>query len=698
MDFQGFQNILPPALIIVIVFGLFILAWVSYRNFKSISSFGRWVLIFLRGFTLTLLLLLLLNPYFYSSEEIELKPNIAVFLDNSESIGITKGNYNGLESYKNLLNTLNFEQISEAEIKYFSIGEGTEAFHPDSLAAAEPQTNLSDPVEALLEMEQEVQAAILISDGIITFGKNPSINASHSSIPIYSIALGDTSRVKDISVSNVLTNTTGYTKTNHVVEAEISQSGFANNTINISLIAENETLESRQITFEADDQVKQLEFVIELEEPGLKQFEVRVEPLPDEWTASNNSRVFSIDVLDSKVKILHVAFEIHPDVKAIRSIISQDVNNELSTLTWLGGNRFIEEIPGDNEFSLIIIHGAPTASREFEFFSLLSETPVIYFETPSFSNVTSGILNEYKIISRRTNQVSQINLYPLLNADEHPVLDIPEINLREIPLLLSPVRSNLSAVQVTSLFAVNFNGVNTDSPALAVLEQGNIRRSHMMPWGWYRIIQSTNASHREFATELISNLIAWTASNPDNRKLRVLPSKQIFSTSESPILNGSLQNERGDPEDKGIIEVEITYEEGSTKTFNMDNSGNGNYRMNLPRHSEGLYRYTATARKGEREIESQNGEFLVSNSSSELTNTIRNDELMKSIAVNSGGNAFTYNNVNGFWDSLRVANILESRTELIENYSFPVRSFLWFAVVLLFLGAEWILRKYYSLP
>ncbi|HBX64891.1 MAG TPA: hypothetical protein DEG32_01540, partial [Balneolaceae bacterium] len=111
------------------------------------------------------------------------------------------------------------------------------------------------------------------------------------------------------------------------------------------LVSDNETLDTQEVSFETDDQLKQVSFELELTEPGLKQYDIRIAPLADEWTQSNNNRLFTIDVLDSKVKILHVAFEIHPDIKAIRSIIQQDESNELTTLTWLGGNRFVEDLP-----------------------------------------------------------------------------------------------------------------------------------------------------------------------------------------------------------------------------------------------------------------------------------------------------------------------------------------------------------------
>ncbi|MBO6586430.1 MAG: hypothetical protein JJ953_10025 [Gracilimonas sp.] len=698
MDFQGFQHILPPVVIILLSIALVVLAWASYRKFSSIPSIGRWALISLRGSALLIVLLLLLNPYFYSSRQVDVKPSIAVFLDNSESIGITKGEYEGLSSYNQLLNTLNFDAIPDVEFRFFAIGEQISNFDPDSLNASETQTNLAEPIKSILEMEEQVQAALIISDGIITFGRNPSINAANSSIPLYTIAVGDTSSVRDVSISNILTNTTGYTNTNHIIEAEISQSGFANNTVIVSVLSGDEVLNEQQVSFDTDNQVKQVQFELELTEEGLKQYEVRATPLPDEWTESNNSRLFTIDVLDSKVKILHAAFQIHPDVKAIRSVINEDENNDLSTLTWLGGNRYVEEMPEEDEFNLIIVHGTPPSGLNLSFLSTITDTPTIFFELNSRSDLGYEEIETLRLLTPQNNRVAQVRLNQILDQDEQPILELPEINLNDTPSLYSVLRSETSDLQSTALYSINFDGINTESPAIAVLEQGNIRRSHVLPWGWYKWVQSTNSMEREYASTFIANLVSWTSSDPDNRKLRIAPAKKTFSTAEAPVINASLRNERGDPEAEGIIEVQLNSEAGTARSFNMESLGNGNYSLTLPRLSEGLYSYQATARKGEREIESQSGEFLVSNSSSELTNTLRDDALLKTISANSGGRFFTYKEASAVWDSLRAANVLQTRTQTVENYTFPVRSFYWFAIVLLLLGSEWLLRKYYSLP
>ncbi|MEX2477438.1 MAG: hypothetical protein WD357_03310 [Gracilimonas sp.] len=700
MDFQGFQFILPPAVVAIIILALLGVAWASYQKFESIPALGRWTLIGLRGLTLILILLLLLNPYFFSSEEIEVKPKIAVFLDNTESAGIVKGDYNGLNSYNDLIDRLNFSGIDDAEMEFYSIGEDVQDFSPDSLSAREIQTNLSAPVSSILEMEDNVKAGVIISDGIITYGRNPSVSAFNSSIPIHTIAIGDTADIQDIAISNVITNPTGYTNTDHIIEAELTQSGFANNTATVSLLSNNEVIQEKQITFETDDQVLNTEFELRLEEAGLKQYEITVDPLPQEWTETNNSQLFSIDVLDDRVKILHVAFQIHPDVKAIRSVIERNETNELYPLTWLGGDRYIEDLPDEGEFNLIVIHGVPNSTRDFEFLSDIENTPTIFFELSTEKNSQFDAINDIQLIRSNagSGQASQITLHSIQDNDQHPVLELPDLDLTNLPPLFSSLRTTVLDPQSTPLFGLTYNRTDTDFPVISVLERGNIRRAHVMPWGWYRALQSTNEDHRVFTSTLLSNLVSWTSSDPDDRKLRITPVKQVFTTSEQPILNGSLRNERGDPENEGIIEVQLKDDDGSSRNFNMENRGNGNYGLNLPRLSEGLYEYTTTARKGDRELEAQTGEFLVSNTSSELASTTRNDQLMRAIAENSGGLFFTYDDIENFWEVLEAQNVLEPQVQTVENYSFPVRSLNWFVLILILLGSEWMLRKYYSLP
>lgn len=698
MEFQGFQQILPTVVVLLVILLLVFISWFTYRKITSIPALGRWSLTGLRAFSLILLFLLILNPFFYSSRTVEIKPHIAVFLDNSESVDIQKGGYNGLSTYMETLEALDLTNRTTIQTDLYTFGEKVSEIDAPAPDASETQTNLSEPIQSILEMEDDVQAAVLLSDGIISYGRNPSVSAFNSSIPIYTIALGDTARVRDISVSNVLTNATGYTDTRHVVEAEITQSGFRGYSTRVSLNAKNTTLSETQVQFQADDEVQSVTFELELKEPGLQPFEIKAEPLNDEWTTENNQMAFNIDVLDGKTRILDIAFQIHPDVKAVRRILEEDKSIELSTLTWLGGQRFVEDLPQEKEYNLLIFHGLPKGSVRLDFINSFQDRPTILFNMERADANMEELYKPLRLIDFSNSNVASVRLKESSDASEQAILELPAADLSESPSLFAPLRSSINDPGAISLYQLNFDGLDTNAPALATLQRGNIRRTHILPWGWYRLLQNTEASQRSYYRQLITNIVSWTASDPDDRLLRITPSKRSFRTSENAVINGSLQNERGEPENEGIVEFELKTEEGSARTFNMENSNQGNYRLSLPRLSEGRYAFSATARKGNRVLDTQDGEFLVANTSSELTNTRRNDALLGAIATNSGGVFFAYENAPAIWDSLEAKGLLASQTEEIEEYLFPVRFMYWFLLVLILLGSEWLLRKYYSLP
>lgn len=697
MEFQGFQNAFPLAVIVPAVLAILLLAWLAYRSDKKIPLPSRIALAVLRASALVLLFLLLMNPVFFTSSEVEMKPEIAVFLDNSESAGITKGTYQGLESYRNLLAELDINNRTNAQLHFYSIGEQSLPFHPDSLNASAPQTNLSEAVTSVLDFNENIKAAVFITDGIITYGINPVFDASLSSIPIYTIAVGDTTNVKDIALTNVITNPIGYANTTHTISAEIRQNGYANHEISVALFSGDELLMEKNIGFETENQVKQVDFEVELEAGGLQQFEIRAQIKPDEWSEQNNNQFFAIDVLDNKRKILHIAFEIHPDVKTLRSIINGDINNELTTLTWLGSNNFIENTPTDEDYDLIIIHGLPASDVTLSFLDNLNAKPVIYLNT--FSALShSGSLNFTPIIETEHTQITRATLVPLAAPTSHPVLELPQINFEQSAPLTAPLHSNLAGIQITPLFSIRAGGLERENPVIAVKEVGNVRQAQVNIWDWYKMAMSSNAMHREFVTSLFANLIAWTAGSPSDQLLQVQPAKHVFSTFEKPAINAMLRNENGELENDAILEIRVTDRGGKSRVFNMKNSGNGNYTIELPQMAEGLYEFEATARKGTREIATKSGEFGISDASSELTNTLRNDELLKQISANSGGSFFVYDSIDGFWDSLQAAGYFETQYQTIERYSYPVRNLLWFIVVVVLLSSEWLVRKYYSLP
>lgn len=701
MEFQGFQNSLPAFVILIIAALLVAIAVFSYRNLKSIPLLPRTGLISLRAIAFLVILLLFLNPYFFSSETVLNNPRILFLLDDSESVSIEKGDYEGITSYRGVLEQLNPENNQNLDFEFFTIGSGSRQIpSPDSLKLQEGETNFANAISQVQELEDDFDAAVLISDGIITFGRNPSLQAANLSIPLYSIALGDTSKVRDITINNIISNPNGFTDTRHIVEVEVAQNGFSNEAISVQLRNSAGTiLDSEDIVFNDSESIKSTEFEIELTEPGLQQYSIQIIEKQGEWSTENNSGTVSIDVSDSKTRILHLSFEVHPDVKMIRSVLEGDQNIELSTLTWLGGSRFVENsIPDLDEMDLLILHGLPTSAFTSPDLSGINSIPTLYLQLPKTRSIRTGLFSEINLIENTGNQLFEVSLFPATESTGHPVMELPEIGFQNISPVIGSLRSVSSFPDAIELFKSGFQGIDTPNTIISVSERGSIRRASVSAWGWYRLYQSPIETEKAFVTQLFSNLATWTANDPDERRLKIKPIKQVFNLSDQVIINGNLNNESGEPEAEATIEFTLTLENGEERTSNMSNEGNGVYKFESLSLSPGLYSYSATARKGGREIDSQSGEFLVQDSNSELINTVRNDELLRTLANETGGQFFVWNDLQDFWTVLNSDDILQQKEELVESYIFPVRSFFWFMLVLVLLGTEWIGRKYYSLP
>ncbi len=314
------------------------------------------------------------------------------------------------------------------------------------------------------------------------------------------------------------------------------------------------------------------------------------------------------------------------------------------------------------------------------------------------NSLNSYAENTFSLINNRSPDLFDVQIKINSENSDHAILEgLPDVNLLNFAPLQSSINASNAFPEAQSLLTAQYQNITTDSPLISILEQGNIRRSEFLGSGWFKMYLSPNADERIFIEQLLINLIDWTASNPDNRLLKIKPSKNSFNSNESPLINASLINESGDVETQGVIEITITNDDFSAN-YTMENLDNGNYQLQIPSLADGRYEFLATARKGNREIDQQSGEFLVSESSVELANTTRNNDLLSNIALGSKGEFMEYTSVDELWNNEEIRSTLNSKKEIQETYIFPIRSLYWFFLVIALLAAEWIGRKRFALP
>lgn len=703
--FQGFQSSLPAWVYLLIFVATCLLAWWSYKGITGIRTSYRYILVALRSAAFFILLLLLLNPLFQTETPYFQKPNITVLLDNSASTAIEKSAYKGIKSYKEVLNQLNFGDSSAVNFNFLSIGNETEPTRPEKLSFDADQTNLSSAVQNLKGNQSETSAVLLISDGIYTKGQNPVFEAQDLKSPIFAIGLGDTTFQKDVLVSSVTTNSTGYLNSKQPVTATITSKDFAGESFQVELRKGEETIRSKTVTPKISNSTQEVTFELPLKEKGLQQYKIRIPELADEWSGANNIQRFSIDVRDARQQILSLAFEVYPDVKFVRSLLETDKNTNLINRTWLRGDRFVEGnfALDPDTVDLAIIHGYPRSGLSGKLLQQVKElaqtVPLIIAASPLFDpqQFERQITSLPVSVTGPWNFVS-VSLNPEVESTAHPIMELPASTYERLPQLSAPIQNLENTPGGTKLFSSKFQGNDTQKPVVVVQELGNKRQSLITGFGWFRLNINSNPEIREFARQLWFNTISWTATDPENQLLEVHPAQTSFNGSENVAINAYLNNERGEVESGATIDISVSADSMDTRFYSMENKGSGQYRLDLGKMPEGLYSFEATAKKGDRTIESKKGEFAVARSNDEFLNPTQNTQLLRQIAERTGGAYTPYDSVEGFWSTLDRQGLLDHRKKIQTTFFYPYRHFAWFILVLLLLAGEWIFRKYLSLP
>lgn len=703
--FQGFDSSLPPWVFLLIFAGTTFLSWWSYSSIQGIRKSFRYILIALRSTVFFILLALLVNPFFKKESYYYQKPNILVMLDNSASTAIEKAGYQGKKSYNEVLQQLNFADSSRVHFQFYGIGNQTRAIAPNKLSFDADQTNLSEAIRTINDNQDEANAVVMISDGIYTKGQNPVFDAQNINIPIFSVGLGDTTSQKDLLVNSVSTNSTGFLHTNQSVNATISAKGFKGQSFQVQLKKGNKTLQTKTLTAEIDESLQDVQFELPLETEGLQQFTIEVPKLADEWTGANNTQRFSVDVKDAKQKVLSLAFEIHPDVKFVRSLLASDKNINLTSRTWLGGNRFIEgplEVDPDT-LDMAVIQGYPQGGLSGNIKELLTKiaqnVPIIVEASPLFdASQFERDLTSLPVSIGGSWNYEKVNLHPQVDPEGHPIMELPTVTYEQLPMLSAPINHIDPVAGPTMLFSSNFRGNDTGKPMLTVQELGNRREAFFSSFGWFQLDQSANSQIRDFVRQLWLNTVSWTATDPKNELLDVQPTQRSFTGSEPVVINAYLNNERGELESEAKIDMSVSSDSTQSRFYSMENLGSGQYQLDLGTMPEGVYSYEATAKKGNRQIDTQKGEFAVARSNAEFISTNRNTSLLKQLASRTKGSYIPFDSLSGFWDRLDQRGLLDQTKNQETTFMYPYRQAIWFFTVLVLLCAEWIFRKYLSLP
>lgn len=694
------------AIAVLIIFTIFI-----YRyTVPTVNNSFRILLVIIRSLVLFIFILIIFEPVFTLAKKHILSPHTFVFLDNSRSMQI-KDESNRTESFKNIINS--FSQINSPEnYSFYTFGNNINDIAFDSLSNIsmnDGATNFSKIFSSIDLKDKNLSSIVIVSDGVITEGSNPIFAAEKLNVPVFTIGVGDTTRRNDIEVRTITHNDFIYAQNSTMINALIANHGFDGNKINVSLFEDGKLVETREIELsESRSQNVTFEYTPKL--PGEKKMEVVADILDGEFSKYNNKKVFYINVLDNKIKVLLISSAPSNDLSFIKSTLKLDENIEVNSITQLTANSFVEKnnrqhlIDSADVFFLI---GFPSRETPAELLNSIKRR-IINQNIPFLITVSQSSdmnkLNEFQTVlpftarnlSARLQEVqvsvsSEQRNNPLLSNNSSE----PISSWNSLPPVLQ-VQGELNARPESQVIARSkFNNIQTQTPLLLSRRAGSSSSIAVLAsdiWKWKLLTASKNSN---LFDRFIQNSVKWLNSSAELKRVSVRTSKKIYSIGENVEFIGQVYDESLNPISDVELKIKIRNKSKSESEneINLNSLGNGLYEGVYQVTSKGDFVFSATANLNETKLGDDKGSFNIGDVDIELLNPTANADFLSMLSNRTEGKYFSAANHSEVFDELDNIRRTASK-EKIEESELDLWSNEWLLFTAIFLmGLEWFLRK-----
>ncbi|NQW27000.1 MAG: hypothetical protein HQ474_03740 [Flammeovirgaceae bacterium] len=629
----------------------------------------------LRVLATLLLVLMLLNPLINRLNYITEKPIVALAIDNSTSLLSN----NDSTALNDLIENLQ-DNLAQLNLETFLFDLKGTAQLP--IVFEGQATNLNAQLDVVYEAleSSNLSAIVLMSDGIYNQGLSPAYRKSI--IPIYTLGLGDTLIKKDISITEIRANKVVYQGNRFPIEAYIDGSAYTGTKTVVRLLDGQEMISEQEVTLSAQLKV-QFEAIADTD--GLKRLRIEIPPEENEFSKTNNYKDIFIEVVEGKEKILIVAPAPHPDIRTLRSSLSQSKNYE----TELYIPR-LNQTPPSGKYDVVIQHQAFTDNFP----------ELTYNGTPAFLYILNET-SDHKALRDETGIIieqleHQQNLItPTLNTSfsKFTLLNQSALMFQKYPTLNVPFGDYQLSNSTETLLYQQVGNLVLAKPLLSFFDDGSKKYGILFGngiWTWRMQEMALSDAAKSF-DEILLKSIQYLSIRSDKRKFTFTPITQSFQTGDLIRFASASYDALYDQiKDNKIV---LTLFQENSQSSNFDFIGNNsNETFNIGTLPEGIYQYEATTEINSK-TEVAKGTFTVANAKLELTTFTANHNVLKELSENSGGQFYLPNNIDQLTSHFEQSKV-KSIIHPIQDFTRMIDMTWILALIIGLYCLEWFLRKY----
>lgn len=638
-----------------------------------------------RFISVFLILLLLLGIVLENLIDRKEKPIVFVANDTSESVVSTKDSLFYRNEFVSNLQDVSDGLSDKFEIINYSFSDLVEEGLVNSYQGK--TTNISQVFEQIFDQytNRNIGGIVMASDGIYNVGSNPIYTLSRKSfIPVFTVGLGDTSKVKDVKIEFVKHNEIVFVGNKFPVEIGINQSQFKGELVNVGIYKNDKLLSEKQISFSQENQQISVAFELSASSVGFQKYTVRVSESEGEYTLTNNQEDFYIEIIDGRQKILIAHNGPHPDISAIRFVIENNKNYEVDV-------KSFKDVSNTKPYDLVIIHNYSSQNEVINKTINTGSTPCLFIvgnrsEVTALSRAQigfSGTKTDLEEVGFKHNTAfKEIVLSP-------KVIDL----LSSAPPLQAPFGDFKFSAANEVLAYQKIGNITLDKPLIYFNRKNNSRFGVIMGegiWRWRLQDQLKNSTTQNFE-ELISKLITFLAVKDNKDPFRVHALK-TYNENEKVVVKAELYNKSFDLINEPEVVFEYTNENEKTFSPHFVRTAKA-YQLDLGRLEAGLYSWEASTSFQSINYK-KSGTFLVKSINVEQLNIEANHRLLRNMSENSGGKFYFPSQLN------ELENEINSRDDMVtivyqeKTFDDLIDYKILFFLIILFLSVEWFFRKY----
>ncbi|WP_237267413.1 VWA domain-containing protein [Tenacibaculum todarodis] len=630
----------------------------------------------LKAFSLFVLSLLFINPKIKSEVTTIVKPVLSVLVDNSLSTKYFKQE----ENVNTLISTLkeNKGLNDKFDVSLFSIGEHTQVL--DSLSFNESKTNIEDGLQAVNSLYKDnIATTVLISDGNQTIGNDYEFTSTKQAV--FPIVIGDTTQYKDVRISQLNVNKYSYIKNKFPVETLLYYEGNESVTTQFSIYSKGKTVFTQKVSFSPDKKTQTITANLTSSTEGQQYYTASVKKLKNEKNTKNNSKSFSVEVIDEQTKVLILTSVLHPDIGAFKKAIESNKQRKVDV-------QLIDNYKNQiNDYQLVILY---QPNNKFN---------SVFFQNTSNFMVVSGSKTDWNFINSQQlgfskKAINQPEDYTAIYNNAFLTFLQKDIGFANFP----PLEDKFGEVTITkphqTLVYQKIAGIATEQPLIATFEETDKKYAVIFGenlWKW-RSASFRQDNSFEYFDAFMGNLVQYVASTKKRNRLEV-NTESLYPANSTINISAFYVDKNYQFDNRASLQLTFTNTDSKESKVVPFSLVNNSYQVELENVSTGNYTYKVTVTG---ENITKYGRFKVTDYQVEEQFTNSNHKKLQKLANKTGGKLFYGNQANNF-----IQELINNKNYYSTLKSVPKEQNLidwkWIlALAALLLSLEWFIRKYYG--